>query len=101
MEIVKYTIVFDSLATQSLTEAYLYLKNELPSAANGFKEELEEVLILLTTTPFIFEKDRFKKNNTGNYRAFIIYNFRITYKIADKKVIVLLVRHTSRRPTKY
>lgn len=64
MEIVKYSIVFDSLATQSLTEAYLYLKAELPSAANGFKEELEEVLLLLTTAPYVFQKDRFKKKIT-------------------------------------
>lgn len=101
MEIVKYSIVFDSLATQSLTEAYLYLKAELPSAANGFKEELEEVLLLLTTAPYVFQKDRFKKNNKGQYRAFIIYNFRITYKIAGKQVIILLVRHTARKPIKY
>jgi plasmid stabilization system protein ParE len=45
--------------------------------------------------------DKFKLNNTGNYRAYEIYSYRIAYRILKDKVRILRVRHTSREPLKY
>ena len=98
---IKYNIVFDSLANESFTDAYLYLKSESPAAANGFKEELEYRILQLSKTPYMYERDRFRKTDSKAYRAFVIYNYRVTYKIEDKEVIILLIRHTSQEPKQY
>lgn len=98
---VKYNIVFDRLAKESFTEAYFYLKNESPAAANGFKEELEHRLILISQSPYMYARDVFKKGDSKAYRAFVIYSYRVSYKIDGDNVIVLLIRHTSQEPKQH
>lgn len=39
-----------------------------------------------------------KQNNNGNYRAFEIYSYRISYRINENEIYRVRVRHTSRNP---
>ena len=42
--------------------------------------------------------DRFKRNNDGHYRAFMVYSYRISYYVNESTIYVLRIRHTSREP---
>ena len=52
---------------------------------------------------FIFEIDQLRDNPNKEFRAFVIYNYRITYQIkeASKEIRILRIRHTSREPFGY
>lgn len=39
-----------------------------------------------------------KEFNNGNYRAYELYSYRISYKITSTEIQILRIRHTSRNP---
>ena len=57
----------------------------------------------LKMNPLIFEIDRLKDNPNNEFRAFVVYNYRITYQIieASNEIRILRIRHTSREPLGY
>ncbi|MEG1229701.1 MAG: type II toxin-antitoxin system RelE/ParE family toxin, partial [Flavobacterium sp.] len=55
---------------------------------------------ILKTSYEIYNLDEMKISNTGNYRAYEVYSYRITYKIRSKEIHILRIRHTSRNPKK-
>jgi plasmid stabilization system protein ParE len=51
--------------------------------------------------PEHFPPDKYKLNNTGSFRAFEIYNFRISF-YADADIIrIVRIRHTKQKPINY
>jgi len=53
--------------------------------------------------PFIFEIDKLKDDPNKEFRAFVIYNFRVTYQVKaiTKEIRILRIRHTGREPLGY
>jgi len=47
--------------------------------------------------------DKLKESPNKDFRAFVVYSYRLTYqiKIDAKEIRVLRVRHTSREPLGY
>lgn len=56
---------------------------------------------ILSTDQKIYIVDELKSNNKGEYRAYVIYNYRITFKIELDTIKILRVRHTSREPLEH
>ena len=51
--------------------------------------------------PEHFPPDKYKINNTGTFRAFEIYSFRISF-YADADIIrIVRIRHTKQKPINY
>ena len=51
--------------------------------------------------PGHFPPDKYKLNNTGSFRAFEIYSFRISF-YADADIIrIVRIRHTKQKPINY
>jgi plasmid stabilization system protein ParE len=51
--------------------------------------------------PEHFPPDKYKLNNTGSFRAFEIYSFRVSF-YADADIIrIVRIRHTKQRPINY
>jgi len=75
---------------------YLYKESEAAASivGNAILDEIEN----LASHPKAHPLDRFKKQNDGNYRACIVYSYRISYYIDENVIYVLRVRHTSREP---
>ncbi|WP_370635877.1 type II toxin-antitoxin system RelE/ParE family toxin [Flavobacterium sp. JAS] len=48
----------------------------------------------------MYELDEMKISNNGDYRAYEIYSYRISYKVKSKEIHILRIRHTSRNPKK-
>lgn len=97
----KIRIEWHKEATKHFNELLEYLHYESEQAAslvgNAILDEIEKLAVHPTAQPL----DRFKKNNDGNYRACIIYSYRISYYVDSNTIYILRIRHTSREPLEY
>ena len=91
-------IVWDKKALEELEVILEYISKESKSGARIVKTAIIETIKSLKKQPYIFNADALKDNNDNSYRAFIVYSYRISYKVTAKEVIILRVRHTSREP---
>jgi len=95
-------IIWSQSAQNQLEDIYFYLLEESKSetiSENVINLIYDSVSILKTNWE-IYEIDEMKTSNDGNYRAYEIYNYRISYKITSNSIHILRVRHTSRNPKK-
>lgn len=94
-------VVWDDDAKLYFKAAIQYIKKESPSGAKKVKSEILEMVSLLTSNPLLFEKDKLKINNKGSYRSFVVYHYRITYKITPNTIQIVRMRHTSQEPLEH
>ncbi len=97
----KLTVIWDIKAKEHLREAIAYIRKESLPEAKKVKQAILETVKSLPDNPEIYEPDRFKEDNQGYYRAVTVYSYRIAYKITEKYILILRVRHTSREPLEY
>ena len=97
----KINIVWSRDASLHFNELLEYLYKESETAAsivgNAILDEIEKLKTYPTAHPF----DRFKKRNDGNFRAYIVFSYRISYYIDDSTIYILRIRHTSREPLEH
>ncbi len=98
---VKLEIIWSPTAIKELKDAYLYLRKESKSSAKKVRDSIIKQIEKLSIYPAIFELDRLKDNNPGNYRAFEKYNYRIAYKYTETELYILRIRHASREPLEH
>lgn len=93
-------IVWTETAQNQLEDIYFYLLeiSKSESITNKVIDTIYKAVTILKTNSEIYELDEMKKSNDDNFRAFEIYNYRISYKITDNIIYILRVRHTSRNP---
>ena len=65
-------------ATVHFNELLKYLYNESERAADIVGNTILDEIEKLSQHPKAHPLDRFKKPNDGNYRAFVVYNYRIS-----------------------
>jgi len=94
-------IVWDKKAILQMEEIYKYLKERSLQSANKVRKSIKETVKELPKHPEIFPLDRFKKDDNNEHRAFEKYSYRITYRVKEKEIRILRVRHTSRIPLEY
>jgi plasmid stabilization system protein ParE len=60
-------------------------------------------LDVIKTNPLISEQDKLKDFPNTNFRAFVVFSYRVTYqiKLEAKEIRILRIRHTSREPLGY
>ena len=51
--------------------------------------------------PEKYPPDKYKINNKGNYRAYEIYRYRISYLITKKDIYIVRLRGTDQNPREY
>ena len=95
-------IIWSETAHNQLKKIYKYLskKSKSEDISNKVIDKIYNSVTILSTNWEIYELDEMKISNKGNYRAFEIYSYRITYKITLKQIQILRIRHTSRNPKK-
>ena len=94
-------VIWDDESKLYLKQAIQYIKQESPQGAETVKRAILGHVAVLKNDALIYETDRFKTNNDGNYRAVTVFSYRITYKITDTQILVLRLRHTSQNPITY
>ncbi|MGJ7031666.1 type II toxin-antitoxin system RelE/ParE family toxin [Niabella hirudinis] len=55
----------------------------------------------LPARPEVHAPDKYKTNNTGNYRAFELHRYRVAYLVAEDAIIIARIRHASQAPREY
>lgn len=95
-------IIWSNSALIQLEYIYHYLlkKTKSNSIASKVVEGIYDSVTILKNDNEIYELDEMKISNNGSYRAYEIYNYRISYRIMSNSVNILRVRHTSRYPKK-
>lgn len=93
--------VWSKRASMELRMAYEYILQDSPQNAEKVRNEILETTIKLTKHPEKYPPDKYKKNNNGNWRAFEIYHYRVTYRVMQNEIRVVRLRHTSRTPINF
>jgi plasmid stabilization system protein ParE len=98
---VNRTVEIQHVAKKQLWEAYKYIRKDSFQNAEKVKLRILESIKALAKNPEYHPLDKYCIENDGNFRAYEVYKYRISYYIADKKVIVLRIRHTKMNPLHY
>lgn len=76
-------IIWSKLALKHVESIHEYILEESGSLTTADKV-VNRILTssqVLSDQPEIHPPDKFKLNNTGNYRAYEVYSYRIAYRI--------------------
>lgn len=90
-------IVWDITAKEELKKIYGYIKLDSPKNATMVRDGIVKATAALTNN-FVYQPDKYKRNNDGTYRAFEIYSYRISYRITLDEIKILRLRHVRMRP---
>ncbi len=98
-----FTVIWDRKVLDNFKEILTYLSKQNNQAPKMVKDSIVTRLETIKTNPLICELDKLKDHPNKNYRAFVVYSYRVTYqiKIESKEIRVLRIRHTSREPFGY
>ena len=98
-----YTVVWDKNALEHFKEILDFLSKQSSQAPKIVKDGVLSRLDDVKKNALIFETDKLKDPSSKEFRAFVIYSYRVTYqiKLATKEIRVIRIRHTSREPLGY
>ncbi len=97
----KYVILWSDMAKLQLKEIYRHIKKDSEQSAKQVKTKILASTKILELGKEVYKSDVLKINNDGTYRAYMIYSYRIVYKINEDSINILRIRHTSREPLEY
>ena len=82
-------------------EAIRYIRKDSDQNAEKVKDEILVKIRELSTRPEIHPPDKYKQDNNGDYRAFELHRYRITYRVKEDEIVIVRVRHSSQEPQEY
>lgn len=98
-----YTIIWDRIALDHFKDILEFLSKQSSQAPKIVKDGVLSRLDDVKKNALIFELDKLKDTPNKEFRAFVIYSYRITYqiKIDSREIRIVRIRHTSREPLGY
>jgi len=98
-----YKIIWDRKALDHFKDILVYLENQNKQAPIIVKNAVISRLNVIKTNPLISVQDQLKDPPNKDFRAFVVFSYRVTYqiKLDAKEIRVLRIRHTSREPLGY
>lgn len=97
----KRKIQWDHQALSSFNEAIRYIRLDSPQNAAQVKADILARVSELCEKPEIHPPDKYKQNNPGNYRAFELHRYRVSFLVKENEIIIARFRHTSQAPQFY
>lgn len=94
-------VVWSNSAKAALKKVYEYIALDSLQNAQMVRDELIDLTIHLSNHPEKHPADLYKTNNDGSWRAFEKHHYRVSYRITEKQIRIIRVRHTSKNPLKY
>lgn len=94
-------IVWDKQAINYFRASIEYIHQESPKNADKVRKKILEKISELSIKPEIHAPDKFKSNNSGQYKAFELYRFRIAYLVKEDEIIIIRIRNTNQEPLEY
>ena len=90
-----------SVAIKQFDQSIGYIALDSLQNAEKVRAAILENIQKLLTCPEIYSPDKFKENNDGNFRAFELYHYRVTYYVSENEIRILRIRHTRQEPKPY
>jgi plasmid stabilization system protein ParE len=84
-----------------LRQAFEYIKRDSLQNAEKVRNAISLSAGEIGRNPEIHPPDKYKQANDGNYRAYELYNYRISYHVGKEMITIIRVRHTSMNPLSY
>lgn len=99
----QYKIIWDRKALDHFKDILAYLEKQSKQAPKIVKAAVIDRLNVIKTNALISEQDKLKDSPNNDFRAFVVFSYRVTYQIKSdaKEIRVLRIRHTSREPLGY
>jgi len=94
-------IVWDKSAYLSLQSIFDYIRRDSQLNAEKVRRGVLNTILNLSKYSENYPPDRFKKDNNGNYRAFEKFSVRVAYKITEREIKILRIRHVKQEPKRY
>ena len=95
-------IKWNKAATRQLLDALDFIEGAgYPDYADELEKEIISKTRKLLEDPELYAIDRFRKNNKGNYRAFTVDSYRISYRVEKNEIRIVRIRRTSRKVKQY
>jgi plasmid stabilization system protein ParE len=94
-------VFWDEEARQQIRSIYEYIKVDSPRSANKVRDDIIALTRKLPSQPESHPPDKYKADNDGSFRAFEKHHYRISYRIREKEIRILRVRHTKMNPQEY
>ena len=94
-------IRWDIQALQQFNAAINYIALDSVQGAEKVRQGILKKIDRLKTHPAFYNPDKYKKNNDGNFRAFELYHYRVSYYVSSIEIRILRVRHTGMEPKEY
>jgi plasmid stabilization system protein ParE len=91
-----YSVVWDTVAKESLVEIVKYIKKDSPSAAKKVREELLKLTASLKSMPERFSVESYLAHKGNEFRSVTKWSYKIIYRIKEHEVRILEIIHTSR-----
>ncbi|MCB9032986.1 MAG: type II toxin-antitoxin system RelE/ParE family toxin [Chitinophagales bacterium] len=88
-------------ATKELNKIYENILEDSEQNANNILDEILSKTEALKEQPERYPRDKYKKNNKGNYRSFEYKKIRVSYKILKDIIDIVRVRSTHQEPKNY
>ena len=101
MVTIKRKIVWDKIALHDFRAAIRYIHKNSIQNAEKVKKDILSKIKKMAFRPETGRPDKYKLNNTENYRVFEIHHYRISFVVKENEIIIARFRHTSMTPTKY
>lgn len=94
-------IIWPTLAQRQLEKAYGYILQRSYQNAEKVKEDILTSTRKLAEQPEMHPPDKYRKDNDGSFRAYELHHYRIAYRVTEKRITIVRIRHTSMEPLHY
>lgn len=94
-------IIWDKQAINYFRDALRFIRKDSPQNADKVKADIFKAISKIPNRPEAHPPDKYKLNNTGNYRAFELHHFRIGYLIKENEIIISRLRSAKQEPRDY
>lgn len=94
-------LLVDQAVKRQMEEAWRYIHQDSVQQAEQWRAQVLASFKSLLVHPEKYPPDKYRLNNDGNYRAYELLSYRVSYHVSDKQITVLRLRHTKMNPLKY
>ena len=94
-------VIWPKTVQDQLAKAYKYILKDSNQNAEKVRKDILASTHKLVANPEIYPLDKYRKNNDGSFRAYELHRYRIAYRITEKQIIIVRVRHSKRIPKVY
>ena len=88
-------------ALLSWRDAYLHILEDSLANAEKVRKDIFNAISQAAQYPEKHPIDKFKTDNQGDYRAFELDSYIISYKYTSSELRILRMRHVKMRPKEY